>query len=158
MFEIASRFCMSQTGRDICRSVVYILFGPSNLYKDDLLAKIINHIPAGSSYKQFIHYVQIAVAHRFQHYDHGIKMNLKIYGTPKPPEYNLTNVRAKVHILQGANDLLTQTENVPLLAKAMGCYPVAISHVPGFNHIDFIFGSNLDKIHKKIFKVSKIFY
>lgn len=60
-----SQFCMRPTGRDLCRSFVYILFGPSNLYFDELLATILNHIPAGASYKQFIHYAQIASARKF---------------------------------------------------------------------------------------------
>lgn len=59
-----SKFCMRPSGRDVCRSVAYIVFGPSNLYFDELLATVINHIPAGASYKQFVHYAQIAAARK----------------------------------------------------------------------------------------------
>lgn len=62
-----SDFCMRPTGRDLCRSVVYMVFGPSNLYFDELLRSIINHIPAGASYKQFVHYAQIAASSKFPH-------------------------------------------------------------------------------------------
>ncbi|XP_055300714.1 lipase 1-like [Sitodiplosis mosellana] len=153
-----SQFCMRPTGRDVCRSFVYILFGPSNLYFDELLATILNHIPGGASYKQFIHYAQIAAAQRFQRYHHGIEKNMQIYGTPEPPEYDLSKVRANIHIMHGTNDWLTPSDNVPILANAMGRYPVAISKFPGYNHIDFAYGSNLDMVHRKIFKVQKLFY
>lgn len=59
-----SQFCMTPAGRDVCRSFVYVLFGPSNLYFDQLLHTILNHIPAGASYKQFIHYAQISAARK----------------------------------------------------------------------------------------------
>lgn len=55
---------MTPAGRDVCRSFVYVLFGPSNLYFDKLLFTILNHIPAGASYKQFVHYGQIAAARK----------------------------------------------------------------------------------------------
>lgn len=64
MINAVSEFCMQPTGREVCRSVVYTLFGPSNLYFDELLHTIINHIPAGASYKQFIHYAQISAARK----------------------------------------------------------------------------------------------
>lgn len=65
LFTAISKFCMRPTGRDVCRSFVYILFGPSNLYFDELLATVLNHIPAGASYKQVIHYAQIAVSRKY---------------------------------------------------------------------------------------------
>lgn len=43
-------FCMRPTGRELCRSVVYMVFGPSNLYFDELLRTISNHIPGGARY------------------------------------------------------------------------------------------------------------
>lgn len=64
--KAVSQFCMRPSGRDLCRSVTYILFGPSHLYFDELLATIINHIPAGASYKQFVHYFQIAATRKLK--------------------------------------------------------------------------------------------
>lgn len=116
---------------------------------------------------------------------------MELYGTKEPPPYNLTNVRANIHIMHGTTDWLTPSrvsilyynivylhnnsknsmkfvwilkinsffpQNVPLLAKAMGRYPIAISKFPGYNHIDFAYGSNLDMVHRKMFKVEKLVY
>lgn len=128
---------MKPSGRDVCRSIFYILFGPSNFYFDQLLHTIINHIPAGASYKQFIHYGQIAVSRkhnsnilsegnlflfffhridsisftgRFQQFHHGTEKNMRIYGAAEPPLYNLSNVRANIHIMHGLNDWLTPSD------------------------------------------------
>lgn len=49
-----SNFCMQPAGREVCRSIVYIMFGPSTLYFDELFHTIINHIPAGASYRQLV--------------------------------------------------------------------------------------------------------
>lgn len=65
LVKALSDFCMRPTGRELCRSVVYVVFGPSNFYFDELLRTIQNHIPAGASYRQFIHYAQIAAARKF---------------------------------------------------------------------------------------------
>lgn len=129
-------FCMHPAGREVCRSVVFAMFGPSTFYFDELFHTIINHIPAGASYRQFIHYAQISAAskwqfyfivrlsqlnhdkffynfidfcaERFQHYHYGsAAMNMKMYGTPEPPPYDLSNVRANIHIMHGTNDWLT---------------------------------------------------
>lgn len=61
-----SYFCMQPSGRQVCRSVVYIMFGPSPFYFDELLHTIMNHIPAGASYRQLVHYAQIAAARKYQ--------------------------------------------------------------------------------------------
>lgn len=121
---------------------------------------------------------------RFQHYHYGSpERNMKVYGTSEPPPYNLSNVRTNVHLMHGTNDWLTPSnvswkfvfasnsigkkknysiwcpiQNVPLLANALGRYPITISKFPGYNHIDFAYGSNLDMVHRKILKVQKIFY
>lgn len=131
LVKALSDFCMRPTGRELCRSVVYVVFGPSNFYFDELLRTIRNHIPAGASYRQFIHYAQIAAARKFskifskkrfiltwsrstlfwlekfQKYHHGTEMNMKIYGTPEPPPYDLSKVRTNIHLLHGTNDWLT---------------------------------------------------
>lgn len=35
---------------------------------------------------------------------------MQIYGSPEPPAYNLTNVRANVHLMHGTNDWLTPSD------------------------------------------------
>lgn len=43
---------------------------------------------------------------RFQKFDFGSTENLEVYGSSTPPEYNLTNVKTKIHIIYGTHDYL----------------------------------------------------
>lgn len=61
-------------------------------------------LPAGASIRQVIHYGQCSSSGRFQKYDHGPEENLKLYGVENPPEYNLSNIRTNVHLVDGGND------------------------------------------------------
>lgn len=37
-------------------------------------------------------------------------MNMQLYGTPEPPPYDLSKVRANIHIMHGTNDWLTPSD------------------------------------------------
>lgn len=45
--------------RELCKNIMFSLFGPSVQYFDAMLMSISMHYPAGSSSKQFIHYGQL---------------------------------------------------------------------------------------------------
>ena len=45
-------------------------------------------------------------ADRFQRFDYGGKRNLEIYGTPTPPDYDLSTVYKKILLIVGQNDLM----------------------------------------------------
>lgn len=60
ILRLASLLCMLPGG-GLCRNLVFIIFGPTTLYSDDLVYLFMNHLPAGASYRQFVHYIQNAV-------------------------------------------------------------------------------------------------
>lgn len=47
---------------------------------------------------------------RFHKLDYGVAKNMILYGSQQPPEYNLSNIRTKVHIIYGTNDYLVKAE------------------------------------------------
>lgn len=47
---------------------------------------------------------------RFQKFDHGPSKNMELYGSTRPPEYNMSNIRTKIHIIYGTNDNFVQPE------------------------------------------------
>lgn len=47
---------------------------------------------------------------RFHKLDHGPAKNMMLYGSHQPPDYNLSNIRTKVHIIYGTNDHLVKSE------------------------------------------------
>lgn len=96
--------------------------------------------PNSSSMKQFLHFAQllrskqklfkkksnfsnhsllfyieicsIFLGARFAKYDYGIDENMKLYGTKKPPLYDLSKVTAPVAIFYGKNDMYNNSEKV----------------------------------------------
>ena len=95
---------------------------------------IIGHVPAGASWKQFIHFGQGYInpgkkfernlkkqinfwlntkffkyyfSGTFRHFDYGDnKINLKMYGSSLPPAYGLEKVTSPVALFSSANDWL----------------------------------------------------
>lgn len=61
------------------------------------------------------HYLQIYEAGVFQNYDHGKEKNLEVYGTEKPPAYDMSKVPVPVALFVGKNDWLA-TPTVMMLA------------------------------------------
>lgn len=105
---------------------------------------------------------------------------MELYGNEVAPEYDLSRVTAKIHILYGTYDRLASVEvsffdldwyrffnnffcfqlfqNIPLLMEKLGSSVVAISKFPGYNHIDFTYGRSLKMVHRKLLKVLNRFY
>lgn len=51
--------CKTPFTDELCKNVLFSLWGPSVQYFDGVILSLSKHYPAGSSYKQFIHYMQI---------------------------------------------------------------------------------------------------
>lgn len=81
---------------------------------------------------------------------------MQIYGSTEPPKYNLTNVRANIHMLYGTTDLISPAQNIPPLNKALGRKIAVLSKFEGYSHIDFAY-AKLDKVYGKILRVDKLF-
>ncbi|KAL1505736.1 hypothetical protein ABEB36_005230 [Hypothenemus hampei] len=135
--------CEKSYGKAICRNLLYALGGFNQAETNmTMLPKITSHDPAGASTKTLLHYAQeIRDDGKFQQYDYGTEGNLEKYGTPTPPEYNLTNVKRPVYLVYAAADILTSYIDVERLAKNLttlvGMYKVPSKN---FGHVDFIFG------------------
>ncbi|CAG9772852.1 unnamed protein product [Ceutorhynchus assimilis] len=70
-----------------------------------MITRILSNSPAGGSFKSLIHYLQLAKANCFQHFDYGLR-NLHIYGQFHPPAYNLSSIKTHLLIWFGRNDCL----------------------------------------------------
>lgn len=115
------------------------------------------HIPSGSSTYQIIHYGQLMKTNRFCLYNYGAIKNLKVYGSLRPPIYNLDQIYAPVALHYGRNDLLASVDDVLKLAGELpnlfGLFPAP--H-PRFNHIDFLFAKNIRQlVYEKIIILMK---
>lgn len=113
------------------------------------------HEYTGASFKQGIHYGQFVKYKHFGQYDHGKKKNLEIYGTEKPPEYNLTNVVVPIAYYYGKHDTLCvpkdQEDSIKLLPNVVDDYLVPYS---GFTHNDMLVGNDAPPlIYERVLKL-----
>ena len=110
-----------------------------------MLPVFIGHNPAGAALRQVIHYSQVQRFKRFARYNHGnLVANLAAYGSPSPPNYEVSRVRVPTHLHYGLNDAQADPRDVLLLAERLGG-PVTAHVVPRatFNHFDFIWGGDV---------------
>lgn len=144
--QIGKRLCGTPFGQMMCRIGLSLVNGSSKFYHDGLIDGLLKHVPAGASYKQFIHYAQNGLARKpqsihfnrciqifwhfffvrflldkFQLYDHGAVKNMIMYGDSKPPLYNMSNVQANIHMLYGTDDMSTPA-SVSVFIATIGLY------------------------------------
>ncbi|XP_031635050.1 lipase 3-like [Contarinia nasturtii] len=147
--------CINPFFAEICKCVLSYLFGEfaPNSYYDELLREYAAINPSGSSYLQYVHFGQLFISGRFQKFDYGRNRNMKLYMSRKPPEYNLSNVQTKVHIMYGDNDALVHPESIPKLISKINKTVVAVDKIPYFNHLDFVMGRLVHKVQSIILRV-----
>ena len=77
--------------------------------------------PSSSSLTNVEHFTQLVISGRFQDFDYGPERNMIAYGTPDPPEYNLTNINGiPVAIFYGTSDEISEPSDVQWLIDQLG--------------------------------------
>lgn len=179
VLKMLSYECEKSCGQEICENLLFVLAGTKarfqwfllyykllfkligfnkNEFNMTSLPKIVAHDPAGTSTKTLVHYAQeIWNDGKFQQYDYGPKGNMIKYGTLKPPQYKLANIKRPIYLVYALNDIITSYIDVKLLSKNLTTL-VGMYQVPGntFGHIDFIFGNNaFEYVYKPVVKLLK---
>lgn len=68
---------------------------------------MLRNSPNIASIKQLMHFGQIIKSNRFQQFDYKETANLRIYGHPQPPEYDLSALNASLFVYYGLADFTT---------------------------------------------------
>ncbi|XP_034473670.1 lipase 1 [Drosophila innubila] len=146
--DLALTQCMSSAIRlQTCLYYIGLILGknPAEVNRT-MLPVILGQLPAGSSAKQFKHYLQLHESDRFCQYDFG-KVNQRIYGRSTPPDYALERITAPVGLYYAQNDFLAAVEDVHRLAKRLP--NVVVNHMypnKKFNHVDMVWGISSRRI------------
>ncbi|KZC08171.1 Gastric triacylglycerol lipase, partial [Dufourea novaeangliae] len=129
-----------------CTNFVFIVtgFSQTELNANELTV-IMNHVPAGASWKQLVHFGQ-GYIHKdlFRHYDYdNEKKNCQLYNSSVPPEYDLSKVTAPVVLFSSDSDLLAVPKDVDLLKRKLSNVVLheEIS-VQEFSHYNFLWGKS----------------
>ena len=77
--------------------------------------------PSSSSLTNVEHLIQLYLSRRFQDFDYGPERNMIVYGTPEPPEFNLTAANGiPVGIFYGTSDEIADTTDIEWLIDQLG--------------------------------------
>ncbi|XP_059483958.1 uncharacterized protein LOC132201649 [Neocloeon triangulifer] len=122
-------------------------FDPAQFNKT-LLPDILGHTPAGASTQTVLHYLQEVKSAKFRQYDEGTAAgNERKYGTPEPPEYDLSLIEVPIFMHYSLNDYLAGTEDVKEFYAKLKGGTVKLLQVPlkTFNHLDFMWANEAKK-------------
>ncbi|XP_011684498.1 PREDICTED: lipase 3-like [Wasmannia auropunctata] len=144
---VSNLFCQKAASTQfICSNILFMVTGFSRAeLNTEYLTVIIGHVPAGASWKQFVHYGQGYInAGRFRQYDYGNEKNLRVYNSTTPPDYQLEKITTPIALFSSDNDWLANAKDVDLLSTKLNsvvfhCKTPANST---FNHYDFIWGKS----------------
>lgn len=155
--SLAKLFCSPNvTTASLCKNLIFSVVGTSpHQFNGTLLPLVFAYTPAGISYRQLLHFIQIVKFNRFQQYDFKRDKNLRIYGMESPPKYDLSRIHVPIYIFYGTNDLLgTKANTLKFIVKiSKNHIPIKVQELVGWNHIDFTYAIDAKQmIYNKILK------
>ena len=100
--------------------------------------------PGGTSTKNLIHWIQINSRQELGLFDYGQSENLKLYGTPTPPKYELNNFKdykIKSLITISDSDPFSNEKDIHLLLDKIpkeNHHLLTIKRLTNYNHLDYL--------------------
>lgn len=137
--------------RVLCDVEYYISYGLRDI-KNLLPSKIpaiASHIPAGTSTKNFVHFMQGYASKKFQRYNYyDLEENDNVYGSPKPPVYNVSSTSAPISLFVSESDWYSRIEDVKILRRKL---PNVMNYIVfnktlEFTHLEFIYGARVKNL------------
>ncbi|KPJ03000.1 Lipase 1 [Papilio xuthus] len=142
--EFLAFFCpLSWISQLICAKgeALFDSFHPGSI-SNETLRVLFGHFPAGTSVHNLARYGQSMQSERFEKFDYGKSKNLELYGSLRPPEYNLSAVTVPVTVLYGESDHLVDTEDIAWLLRRLPNVVEAVKvSDPLWNHLDVTYSS-----------------
>ncbi|KAK4880456.1 hypothetical protein RN001_008602 [Aquatica leii] len=132
--------------REICTAFFYVLagFNPGTVNRT-MIPIVISNTPAGFSFLQLKHYIQLYHSDHFQKFDYGKNENMRRYGTAKAPPYEVSNITAPIAVYYGTSDTLVSYIDAERSISALPNV-VFTKKVIGYNHLDLMWGNNVAEI------------
>ncbi|KAL3082867.1 hypothetical protein niasHS_010669 [Heterodera schachtii] len=139
----------------LCENVAFQIAGPeSNQMNQSRLMVYAEHIPAGTSTWNIIHWAQMRNSGKMQMFDFGDKrINRKHYGQDSPPLYNLSRISVPIYLYYSDTDWLADARDIEetILRSVRPQFIKRALKVTNFNHFDFVWGLLAPgKIYKEI--------
>ncbi|XP_063923097.1 lipase 1-like [Zophobas morio] len=122
-----------------------------------LFPYVFAHHGRGISHKMIYHYGQIFLNNNnFSMYDYGTEHNRLKYGSDRPPDYPLQNVKKPVYVIYGDKDAVATPADINILCTDLlpkGTVRGTFA-MPNHNHIDFMFSRyRKNKTYQALFTI-----
>ncbi|XP_001630461.2 lysosomal acid lipase/cholesteryl ester hydrolase [Nematostella vectensis] len=139
-------FCGGKYKAKLCYDISELIFGfddgNANMSR---VPVFFTHFPSGTSFKNIIHFGQIVYYGRTARFDYGKRRNMKRYGKPKPPVYDVTKMDVPTALILGTHDNLSTVPDVAPI-RAQIPHVTFYEVIPEWNHIDFVAGIDAYKL------------
>ncbi|VDL77372.1 unnamed protein product [Nippostrongylus brasiliensis] len=150
--KFISYFCSLSMAKGVCSLDVGFIDGSEELLNRTRLGLYLCHIPAATSSKNLLHWVQAVKSQKFEKFDYGAKGNVLEYGQITPPTYDLSKIRVPTYLFWSKDDILADTQDIRYtILASMNATVQGNFQLPHYSHIDFIFAANAtDDIYRPI--------
>ncbi|XP_075159953.1 lipase 3-like isoform X3 [Haematobia irritans] len=140
--------CMRPVIQELCVQVINIIFGSDATYLNRTsLPELLRTHPAVASIRQANHFAQMALTCKFRAYDFGLTGNIRKYGKPLPPSYNLANVHPEtpIEMYFSDSDTMSTIPDLALLYKIIGRRARWHEFKYKYSHLDLSVGLYIKK-------------
>lgn len=145
-FLLEIGFCADNWSEKTCYNIAEFIFGyddPNN--NMSRVPVYLSNWPAGTSFKDILHFCQLILAGKCQMFNYGREGNLKHYHQDTPPVYDITKMTTRTAFFYGGKDGLANATDVRALIPQIRNLIVE-DFIRDFNHIDFVFGIDAGKV------------
>ncbi|KAK6625798.1 hypothetical protein RUM43_006097 [Polyplax serrata] len=167
----------SVLNRDLCGTLLNLVVGDDpRAYSPEFMKILVNHGPEGYSFLTILHYGQfvttgeyellytkktmlgrdsqkrrfvfrLAFLDRFGMLDYGTLGNLRQYGVPYPPDYDLDQITVPTLLYAGQSDNLADlTDVMRLTEKVPSVKRLFVVEESKFGHMDFLISDNVKEL------------
>ncbi|KAL8160556.1 hypothetical protein V2J09_002093 [Rumex salicifolius] len=126
-----------------CNNLLTSITGENCCFNNSRVDWYLEYIPHPSSSKNLNHLFQMIRKGAFAKYDYGLWKNLQEYGSPKPPEFDLSSISEllPVWMAYGAKDALADITDVEHTLKELNCKRELL-YLEKYGHVDFVLSVN----------------
>ncbi|KAJ1260020.1 hypothetical protein BS78_10G200100 [Paspalum vaginatum] len=136
-----------------CYDMFSAVAGPDCCLNSSTACIFLQHGPQSSSMKNMIHMSQLVRKQVVRRYDYGKeKENMKHYGQPQPPVYNLSSIPRHIPLFltHGGQDFLGDVPDTRHLLRTLvrqhDSDDIEVMYMPDYAHGDFIMGFNAPQL------------
>ncbi|XP_049869136.1 lipase 1-like [Pectinophora gossypiella] len=124
-------------------TVVRILSPDVAVLNQTMLPVFLSHTPAGASIRQYTHYAQSINRNTFARFNYGPLINLILYKSDIPPEFDVSKITVPAYLYYGMSDHAVNYRDTFKLGSMLGNTIETIKiERETVNHFDFIWGTH----------------